>query len=578
MLLHVDCKYELTCYFKRNINHQTNSIVQHISTKLSLFFIFLFLQGCKSNEAGFTKKDIKHSQKLIGLNFEKSRIDTMYGYLAGNKEGYDSIRSYPISNETFPAILFDPHPTGFQFPDQSVGSEFPIPSDIALPVDLQELAFFTIPQLASLIKSQKITSEALTRLYIDRIKRYDDQLESVITLTEELAIRQAQQADQEIAAGKYRGILHGIPYGVKDLIAVAGYPTTWGAAPYQDQVLEETAEVVKKLEEAGAVLIAKLVSGSLARGDVWFGGKTKNPWDLSQGASGSSAGSGAATAAGLVGFAIGTETLGSITSPASRTGTTGLRPTYGRVSRQGVMSLSWSMDKIGPLCRSAGDCAIVFDAIYGKDPLDPSTNEVSFSLSRKEPKEMKVAYLKKDIESDTTDVGDNLRATMEVFKALGVEPVAIELPDDFPYDGFDIILRAEAGAFFDELVRSGEVDLMVEQGESSRANSLRQSRFIPAVEYLQANRHRRILIEEINALFKDFDVIIAPTFRGRQLVVTNLTGHPAISVPNGFDNKGRPTSFTLIGNLYDEGSILALAKAFQSTTDFDEKHPPLFVK
>ncbi len=552
--------------------------MKQTSTHFLIIFILSCLLGCKTNESGFSNKDVRHSQKLIGIEFENERIDMMHDYLAENKAGYDSLRNYSLSYETFPAILFDPHPFGFQFPDIQANPEFLIPDDVRVPDDLQEIAFFTIPQLASLIKHKKITSEALTQLYIDRIKRFDGQLQSVITLTEELAMKQARQADQEIASGNYKGILHGIPYGVKDLMAVEGYPTTWGSAPYQNQVLEGTAAVVKKLEAEGAVLVAKLVSGALARGDVWYGGKTKNPWDLSQGASGSSAGSGAATSAGLVAFAIGTETLGSITAPASRTGITGLRPTYGRISRQGVMSLSWSMDKIGPLCRSAQDCEIVFNALYGKDPQDPSTNEAPFNQVKKAPSELKVAYLKKDIEGDTTISKVNILATLEVFKSMGVEPTAIELPTSFPYDGFDIILRAEAGAFFDELVRSGEVDLMVEQGPSSRANSLRQSRFIPAVEYLQANRHRKQLIEEIYALFKDYDVIIAPSNRGRQLLITNLTGHPAISVPNGFDNKGRPTSFTLIGNLYDEGSILALARAFQELTDFDEKYPPLFVK
>jgi len=552
--------------------------MKQTSTHFLIIFTLSCLLGCKTNESGFSNKDVRHSQKLIGIEFENERIDMMHDYLAENKAGYDSLRNYSLSYETFPAILFDPHPFGFQFPDIQANPEFLIPDDVRVPDDLQEIAFFTIPQLASLIKHKKITSEALTQLYIDRIKRYDGQLQSVITLTEELAMTQARQADQEIASGNYKGILHGIPYGVKDLMAVEGYPTTWGSAPYQNQVLEGTAAVVKKLEAEGAVLVAKLVSGALARGDVWYGGKTKNPWDLSQGASGSSAGSGAATSAGLVAFAIGTETLGSITAPASRTGITGLRPTYGRISRQGVMSLSWSMDKIGPLCRSAQDCEIVFSALYGKDLQDPSTNEAPFNQVKKAPSELKVAYLKKDIEGDTTISKANILAALEVFKSMGVEPTAIELPTSFPYDGFDIILRAEAGAFFDELVRSGEVDLMVEQGPSSRANSLRQSRFIPAVEYLQANRHRKQLIEEIHALFKDYDVIIAPSNRGRQLLITNLTGHPAISVPNGFDNKGRPTSFTLIGNLYDEGSILALARAFQELTDFDEKYPPLFVK
>ncbi|MBN3519085.1 amidase [Algoriphagus lutimaris] len=544
---------------------------------INLLLCLGLILSCKSNEYGFTNKDIKSSQKLIGLNFEKPAIKTMSGYLGRNKSGYDSLRSYEISNETFPAITFDPHPLGFVFPEKVENPEFIIPEQLEVPDNFEELAFYTIPQLASLIKNKKVTSEELTRLFIDRIKRFDDQLESVITLTEDLAMKQAKQADKELAAGNYRGILHGIPYGVKDLMAVEGYPTTWGAAPYKDQMIDYTATVVKKLEDQGAVLVAKLVSGSLARGDVWFGGKTKNPWDTTQGASGSSAGSGSATSAGLVAFALGTETLGSITSPATRNGVTGLRPTYGRVSRSGVMSLSWSMDKIGPLARTAEDCEIIFSAIYGKDDKDPSTNEVPFNHVSKSPKELKVAYLKKDLDKDTTAMGDNLRASLEIFKGMGVEPDSIALPENFPFSSFDIILRSEAGAFFDELIRSGEVDLMVEQHGGSRANSLRQSRFIPAVEYLQANRQRRQLIEDVNQLFKQYDVIIAPSFSGRQLQITNLTGHPVISVPNGFDKKERPTSFTLIGNLYDEGSILALAKAFQGATDFEEKHPPKFI-
>ncbi|TDQ18875.1 Asp-tRNA(Asn)/Glu-tRNA(Gln) amidotransferase A subunit family amidase [Algoriphagus boseongensis] len=547
--------------------------------KFSFLFLFgLLIYGCRSNPYGFTKKDITHAQKLIGIEFDKSRIETMEGYLSRNKLGYDSMRMYPISNETFPAVQFDPHPKGFEFPKFLEAPTFSIPKDIDLPEDRNQLAFYTIPQLASLIQNKKISFLELTEFFIARIKKYDNQLHSVITLTEELAITQAKKADEELAAGKVRGILHGIPYGIKDLFSVPGYPTTWGAMPYKDQEFEETATVVRKLEEQGAVLVAKLVSGALARGDVWFGGRTLNPWDLTQGATGSSAGSGAATSAGLVPFAIGTETLGSITSPSARTGITGLRPTYGRVSRFGAMSLSWSMDKIGPMARTAEDCAIIFQAIYGKDSGDPSTNAVGFQFSPKEAKSLKLAYLKKDIEKDTTDSGKNLQASLEVFKSIGYELVPIELPENFPYGVFDIILRAEAGAFFDELVRSGEVDLMVEQDEGSRANSLRQSRFIPAVEYIQANRVRTQLIEDIHALFKDFDVIIAPPNRGRQLLITNLTGHPALSIPNGLDQKGRPTSLTLLGNLYQEGKILELAKAYQDATDFEEKLPPLFSK
>lgn len=544
---------------------------------LLLSSILLIVSGCKSQEYGFSKKDVRSGQKLAGLDFDKQSVNTMYRYLGRNKAGYDSMRKYEMSNETFPALLFDPHPAGYIMPDYNLANNrWTIPDNINRPETDEEIAFMSILELASLIKNQEISSEQLTRLYLNRIKQYDSQLRSVITVIEQQAIEQAIIADKEITSGNYKGPLHGIPFGVKDLMAVEGYPTTWGAMPYKDQMIDHTATVVKKLQDKGAILIAKLVSGSLARGDVWFGGKTKNPWDLAQGASGSSAGSGSATAAGLVGFSLGTETLGSITSPATRNGVTGLRPTYGRVSRYGVMSLSWSMDKVGPICRSAEDTEIVFDAIYGKDPLDPTTNSVGFSQVNKSPKELKVAYLKNDIESDSSDMGRNLWRSLETLKGMGVNPEAIDLPKGFPYNAFDIILRAEAGAFFDDLVLSKGVDKMVEQHFSSRANSLRQARLIPAVEYLQANRQRRQLIEEVHQIFKDYDIIIAPTFRSRQLLITNLTGHPVISVPNGFDKRGRPTSLTFIGNLYDEGSILAMAKAFQAETDYDEKHPPLF--
>ena len=545
---------------------------------LLILGLSIFIFSCKGPESGFKKKHIRSGQKLLGLDFDKQAIDTMYNYLGRNKRGYDSLRKYNNDNETFPALLFDTHPVGFELPELPQTNRFEVPNDVELPQNRQELAFYSIPQLASLIKQKKVSSVELTELYLDRIAQYDGQLLSVITVTRELALKQARKADQDLANGVYHGILHGIPYGVKDLMAVEGYPTTWGSAPYKDQMIDHTATVVKKLEAQGAVLIAKLVSGALARGDVWFGGKTRNPWDLKQGASGSSAGSGSATAAGLVAFSLGTETLGSIVSPSTRNGVTGLRPTYGRVSRYGVMSLSWSMDKVGPICRSAEDCAIVFDAIYGHDPLDPTTTNVGFDGSQQTASQLKVAYLKSDIDRDTTVNGNNIRAALKVFEEMGIAPDSMKLPADYPYAVFDIILRSEAGAFFDQLVLDGSIDNMVEQGQGSRANSLRQSRFIPAVEYLQANRQRRRLIEEIHLLFKDYDVIISPTFGSRQLFITNLTGHPSMSIPTGFDKRGRPTSLTLVGNLYDEGAILSLARAYQQRTDFDNQHPPLFSK
>ncbi|WP_240905041.1 amidase [Flagellimonas oceani] len=518
---------------------------------------------------------MKKSEKLIGLHFANKNIDTLYPYLKRNRSGFDSLRKYPVGNDVFPAIRFDPTPFGFIMPTQHNGTEWEIPDNVDIPEPYDLLAFYTIPQLASLIKNQKITSTELTKFFLARLKKYQPALQCSISITDSLALAQAKRADEEIKNGKYRGILHGIPYGTKDLMAVPGYPTTWGAAPYKDQIIDETATVVKKLEDAGAILVAKLVSGALARGDVWFDGKTKNPWDTTQGASGSSAGSGSATSAGLVPFALGTETLGSITSPSTRNGVTGLRPTYGRVSRHGVMSLSWSMDKVGPLGRNAEDCAIVFEAIQGKDKNDLTTVDLPFGVDwKKDFKKLKVAYLKKDIEEDTTQTGDNLRNALKSLKKLGIEPTAVEMPEDVPYRGFDIILRAEAGAFFDELVRSGGVDTMVEQDQRSRANSLRQSRFIPAVEYIQANRQRQVLIQKMHDLMKDYDVLISPTFGNDQLLATNLTGHPVIAVPTGLDDKNHPTSMTFVGNLYGEESILLLAKAFQDNTSFDELHPP----
>ena len=543
-----------------------------------LFLLPVFLNNCQRyKHPEFSKRDVQRAQKLIGLNFSQAHIDTMYSYLGRNANGYDSLRVYTLDNEVFPALLFNPHPNGFRIPQKQLVIKWQPIKKVELPVNLEELAYYDISKLASLIQSQRISVTDLTKIFINRIKKYDIELLSVTELTEERALKQAAIADKEIASGAYRGLLHGIPYGVKDLLALQGYKTTWGAVPYQNQKINYTAEVIEKLDKAGAILVAKLTSGALARGDVWYGGKTKNPWNLSQGASGSSAGPGAATAAGLVTFSIGTETLGSIVSPSSRCGLTGLRPTYGRVSRFGVMSLSWSMDKVGPMCRTAEDCALVFDAIRGSDGKDETVRTAPFNYSSElDISTLKVGYLKSIFDKDTTEVGNNARIAIEVFRGLGADLQEVSLPQNFPFQTFDIILRAESGAFFDNLVRSGEVDKMVQQNTRSRANSLRQSRFIPAVEYLQANRHRKVLIEEIQKIFEHYDLIIAPTFGGRQLQITNLTGHPAVAFPTGFDKKGSPTSITILGNLYDEAILLSVVRQFQIVTDHEEKQPPAF--
>ncbi|MGJ8715089.1 MAG: amidase [Maribacter stanieri] len=547
--------------------------------RISLFLFFslltsLFITSCSSSKNEFSKKDVKRSQKLIGLDFDKQYIDTLYPYLQRNKKGFDSLRKYTLDYDVVPAVRFDPLPMNFTPKPQNGFPEWEIPENVGLPSKKADLAFYSIPQLASLIKNKKISSIELTEFFIGRLKKYNPILECTITITEEMAVEQAKKMDTELAAGNYRGILHGIPYGVKDLMAVEGYKTTWGAEPYRNQQIEMTASVVQKLQDAGGVLVAKLVSGSLARGDVWFDGKTKNPWDTTQGASGSSAGSGSATSAGLVPYALGTETLGSILSPSTRNGITGLRPTYGRVSRHGVMSLSWSMDKVGPMARSAEDCAIVYSVIAGKDPKDGMTTNYPDGFdSTKDYKSLKVAYLKSDIEKDSSDSKPNLDKAIETFKKMGLTLNEVELPKDVPYNSFDVILRAEAGAFFDDMVRAEEVDKMVEQTQRSRANSLRQARFIPAVEYIQANRQRQVLIEKMLAIMKDYDVLISPSSGNRLSITTNLTGHPAISIPTGLDEKKHPTSVTLVSNLYDEASILLLAKAFQDQTEFDEMHP-----
>ena len=537
-------------------------------------FCILFV-SCSSSK--FSHKDVESAQKLYGLSFVTSKIDTLHNYLGRNLNGFDSLRAYDMPHETFPALTFDPHPFGFEMPNIKDSIFLEALPETVLPDDLNEVAFYSIPQLAYLLRSRQLTSLRLTKLYLERLIKYDPILECAITITQDMAIAQAIKADEELANGIDRGLLHGIPYGTKDLMSVKGYPTTWGAMPYKDQVIDHTATVIKKLDEAGAVLIAKLSSGALARGDVWFDGETKNPWDTSQGSSGSSAGSGAATSAGLVAFALGTETLGSITSPATRNGVSGLRPTYGRVSRNGVMSLSWSMDKVGPLARSAQDCAIVFDVIRGNDAADKTLVPEGFDFNAAlDIRSLKIGYLVNEINADSTDSGNNLREVLKVLDEMGIERSPVELPSNYPFAGFDIILRSEAAAMFDDMVRAGRVDMMVQQTQRSRANSLRQARFIPAVEYLQANRFRNLLIEEIHEIFKNYDVIIAPTFGGRQLLITNLTGHPVVTIPSGFDETGHPTSISFLGNLYQEGVITGFAHAFQKTSDIHLQIPPEF--
>lgn len=515
--------------------------------------------------------------KWLDLEYTTAEADSVLGELRDYTALYRNMhKTYPQNNLPYP-FAFQPAPFGFKIPDKQTKVNWDIPANVALPADRNELAFYSIPQLASLIKSKKITSVELTRFFLDRLKKWGDTLECVITLTEELALREAKQADDELKKGVYRGPLHGIPYGLKDLFAVKGYKTTWGSAPYKDQAVDEDAFVYTQLKNAGAVLCAKLSLGALAYDNRWFGGFTRNPWNLQQGSSGSSAGSAAATVAGLLPFAIGTETLGSIVSPSTRCGATGLRPTFGTVSRSGAMVLCWSLDKAGPICRSAEDAAIVYHFMKGTDGKDPGAVDHAFNYNVKaDIKKLRIAYAENYFSRLAKDAME--WKVLDIYKSLGANVQPVVFPDSalYPFNMVDIVLSAESSAAFDELTRSNRDDLIERQDKNFWPNIFRGARFIPASEYINANRYRSTLCNGMNEFMKNYDVLIVPTFAGRQLSITNLSGHPVVCMPMGFNPRGLPVSITLIGNLYDEASILSAAKAFQDKTDHNKKHPEKF--
>jgi Asp-tRNA(Asn)/Glu-tRNA(Gln) amidotransferase A subunit family amidase len=532
-----------------------------------------FVFGAEQNRPSVTQDEVRGAERVIGLEWSTEERDSMVGDLIDNLESYRKLRTVEILNSVPPAFQFNPDPVGLIRETERQGVVMSAPERRDVPDDFEELAFYSVRDLGELIRARRISSTQLTRMYINRLEKHGPSLECVISLTEERALEQARLLDQEIAAGSYRGPLHGIPYGAKDLLAVGGYKTTWGAEPYKNQVIDQDATVIRKLDEAGAVLVAKLTLGALAWGDVWFGGQTRNPWNPEQGSSGSSAGPASATAAGLVAFSIGSETWGSIVSPSTRCGTTGLRPTNGRVSRTGAMALSWTMDKIGPICRTVEDCALVFDAIIGPDGVDQTLLDVPFNYGPNvDLSDMRIAYVKSLFEEEY-DNRDTDQATLNKLRELGADLIAIELPD-YPVESMAIILMAEAAAAFDGLTRSGRDDLMARQMRNAWPNVFRASRFIPAVEYIQANRLRYMIIQEMEEL--GVDVYVAPSFGGNNLLLTNLTGHPCVVLPNGFTEDGSPVSISFMGRLYDEGTLLAVARAYQSATDFHRKHPPLF--
>ena len=539
-----------------------------------LFFYFLpkiFFQDTLS------KKDFVTGEKFLGLNFTEREIDSMYGSVRNTVGEIKKMRTYHLDNSVPMTLAHSPVLPGMKFNIMQNPVKWNIPANVNMPANKNELAFYSIPQLASLIKNKKITSVELTRFFIDRLKKYGDSLQCVISLTEDIAMQQAAQADKEIAAGKYRGPLHGIPYGLKDLFAVKGTKTTWGAAPYKNQTIDEDAYVYTKLKDAGAVLIAKFTLGALAMGDYWYGGRTRNPWNTKFGSSGSSAGSTAATVAGLVPFAIGTETLGSIISPSTTCGATGLRPTFGSISRSGAMTLSWSMDKAGLLCRSAEDAAVVFNYLHGTDGKDASAVNMPFNYTGKtDLSKFKIAYAKNYWGRRDT-MGNELEV-LNAFKKAGAQLIPVDFPDSgiYNFNMSGIIIGVESAAAFDEFTRTDLDDMMTRQGRNDWPNQFRSSRFIPAVEYVNANRYRYLLMQKINEFINKYDVVICPTYGGHQLQITNLTGHPVVCLPTGFNKNHLPTSITLVGKLYDEATLLSVAKAYQQATQWDEMHPEMF--
>ncbi len=524
--------------------------------------------------ADLTDEQLAAAAAVVGLDFTAPERALLREDVQEHRAAYAAIRGVPLDNSVPPALRFDPRLPGTEIdlPARPAAPPNMVPAP-PVPDDLEELAFAPVTHLAALLRAGQIRSVALTEMYLERLKRYDPLLHCVVTLTEERALAQARAADAEIAAGHARGPLHGIPWGAKDLLAVRGFPTTWGATPYRDQVLDLDATVVERLDAAGAVLVAKLSLGALAWGDVWFGGTTRNPWNLAQGSSGSSAGSAAAVGAGLVGFALGTETYGSIVSPATRCGVSGLRPTFGRVSRHGAMALSWSLDKIGPLARSVEDCALILAAIVGPDGHDPTVADLPFAWNPDvDLRDLRIGYLEaafaEEHEGKALD-----EAVLDVLRGLGADLIPMDLPD-YPIDALGIILAAEAAAAFDDLTRSDRDDLLERQGRHAWPNEFRAARLIPAVEYIQANRVRTLVMQAMAERMARVDVYVAPSYGAHNLLLTNLTGHPAVVLPNGFTPAGTPASITFTGRLYDEATVLAVAHAYQAATDFHRQHPP----
>ena len=520
---------------------------------------------------------LEGAEKMYDLQFSPVKRDSILSGLTDHLHLYQYLHQHDLPNDVALSLSFDPLLPGTPYERQQKPIHWNIPGEVGLPANRNDLAYFSIPELASLLKRKKITSVELTKFFIDRLKKYGPILHCVIELTEDSALAQARRADADLARGVYMSPLQGIPYGIKDLFAVKGSHTTWGTPPYKDQVIDRTCYVANQLTLAGAVLVAKLSLGELAMDDVWFGGLTRNPWNLAVGSGGSSAGSAAATAAGLVPFAIGTETYGSIVDPSMRCGATGLRPTFGSIARTGCMALCWSSDKVGPICRSAEDAAYVFTYIHGGDSVDASSRTMPFNYTGKvDLSKLRIAYTRNYIDSlpDTSPE----KQTLTILKKLGAHITPFDFPEDLRgNDILSLIIGVESAAAFDKLTRSNLDDEMVQQNKDRWPNTFRTARFVPAVEYVNACRMRTAIMRKVDPLLAEYDIIIAPPETGDQLAITNLTGHPSITLPVGYRPDGSPGSISFIaGRLYQEALLLAFAKAFQDATPYNKQHPKGF--
>ena len=506
-----------------------------------------------------TLEDMRSFAKIAGLTMSDAELEQAMRSIANDRAGYASVREAVNDNSLVP-------PNVYRVPgvvDELVGTKVEVRCakvNPKKPTSAEDIAFLTVAELGHLLKTKQISSSELTKIYLERLKKYGPKLLCLVTLTEELALRQANQADEEISKGRYRGPLHGIPYGLKDLFAVKGYPTQWGTEAYRGQVVDENCAVFEKLEMAGAVCLAKLSLGALAMNDNWFGGRTKNPWKPSEGSSGSSAGSASAMAAGLVAFAIGTETSGSIMSPSQRCRVTGLRPTFGSVSRFGAMCLSWSMDKVGPICRTAEDAALVLAALVGRDERDFSSVDRPFNY--RTPRDLK------GIRIGVLGARDSEFA--KLLESFGANLSEFKLPKAIP--GLGSIISVEGAAMFDEITRDGRLNKVTENGWPQ---IFRAARFIPAIEFVQAERARTLLFRAYEAAFSEFDLVLGTGSAGAMIYNTNLTGHPQIHVPFKPDDKGGYTSFSLFAKPFEEAKMIGAAHLVQEKKQFHRLRPDL---